>query len=512
MGNVASLKSSVTEQATIVEQANNKNQTKQTAKSKNTSKPITSQQPLKKQSTKPVNKKIKPANQPVDASKIKLPSVKLPKEKRLLQRLGKHEKLMHYNRLVYLVALVNLSLLLLGMFQYNWWTAEGVALGGISNIVVINMSIAIIMRQQYVINFLFWLATRAPTSWPLSIRWTLGKIYHFGGLHSGCAVAATIWFAAFAGSITYQFTSNLPGISLGTVVITYVLLALLMLIVVMALPSNRARFHNNFELIHRFGGWTALLLFWMQTVIFVNDQKRDNTLADTLFTSVGFWLLIAVTISIVIPWLRLKKVPVEIVTPSSHVALARFNYGVTPFPGSSMAISLNPLAEWHAFANVPKPGEKGYRLTISRAGDWTGAFIDSPPSHVWVKGIPTAGVANIEKLFKRVVYVATGSGIGPCLPHLLAQEVPAHLVWSTRSPRKTYGDALVDEILAAEPNATIWDTTESGKPDMVKLAYLAYRYFNAEAVICISNQKLTYEVVHGLEIRGIPAYGAIWDS
>jgi hypothetical protein len=31
-------------------------------------------------------------------------------------------------------------------------------------------------------------------------------------------------------------------------------------------------------------------------------------------------------------------------------------------------------------------------------------------------------------------------------------------------------------------------------------------------VICIANQKLTNAVVYGMESRGIPAYGAIWDS
>jgi hypothetical protein len=151
-------------------------------------------------------------------------------------------------------------------------------------------------------------------------------------------------------------------------------------------------------------------------------------------------------------------------------------------------------------------------LTISRAGDWTGSLIDDLPSHLWVKGIPTAGVGNIDRLFKRVIWVATGSGIGPCLPHLLAGEVPSRLVWSTRDPLKTYGTALMDEIRAAQPDAVIWDTTRSGKPDLVRLAYAAYREFAAEAVICISNKKTTWEVVEQMEIRGIPAYGAIWDS
>ena len=124
------------------------------------------------------------------------------------------------------------------------------------------------------------------------------------------------------------------------------------------------------------------------------------------------------------PWLRLNKVAVQIERPSTHVALANINYGVTPFAGSSIAVSRSLLTEWHSFANVPAPGQDGFRLTISRAGDWTGALIDETPSHLWVKGIPTAGVGNIDKLFKRVVWVATGSGIGSCLPHLLAETAP----------------------------------------------------------------------------------------
>ena len=36
--------------------------------------------------------------------------------------------------------------------------------------------------------------------------------------------------------------------------------------------------------------------------------------------------------------------------------------------------------------------------------------------------------------------------------------------------------------------------------------------FNAEAVVVISNQPLTDKVVYGMMSRGIPAFGAIWDS
>ena len=67
-----------------------------------------------------------------------------------------------------------------------------------------------------------------------------------------------------------------------------------------------------------------------------------------------------------------------------------------------------------------------------------------------MRGIPTAApMASVEVLYERVVYVVTGSGIGPVLGQILAARVDARLVWSTRSPRETYGDALVDEVEAA---------------------------------------------------------------
>jgi hypothetical protein len=280
------------------------------------------------------------------------------------------------------------------------------------------------------------------------------------------------------------------------------LLALVLLIIVgTALPPVRRRRHDLFERAHRFGGWALLLGFWVQAATVRGEPGAPSVL-----------LLLVLTGAVALPWLRLRRVPLEIERPSSHVALARFDYGVTSFVGSTMALSRNPLTEWHSFATVVTPGRAGYRLVISRAGDWTGRFMEDRPSHVWVKGVPTAGVGNIDRLFRRVVFVATGSGLGPILPNLLAKRVPGHLVWATRDPRATYGDELVDEILAAEPGATIWDTGRDGHPDLLELAWAAQRDFAAEAVIVVSNPKVTWQVVEGLERRGVPAYGAIWDS
>jgi len=385
----------------------------------------------------------------------------------------------HHNRLVAAVVLVNLWFVGVGWGDTNTLTA----------LVVANLTLAALIRQQLVINLLFWLATSAPTHWPLRVRWTLGKVYHFGGLHVGAAICATAWFLVLTATTTVQGAPSAP--------LTWVIAAVLVAMVATALPRLRAKHHDLFERSHRFGGWTVLVLFGILSAV-----------SNPVF----LWPLALVVASVVLPWLRLRRVPVHIDSPSPHVALVSFDHGVTPFAGSSTTVSRNPLLEWHSFANVPAPGRSGFRLTISRAGDWTKKFITDQPSHVWVKGIPTAGVGNIDKLFTKVVWVATGSGIGPCLPHLLAGDTPSVLVWSTRSPRRTYGDALVDEILGVQPDAVVWDTDTAGKPDLVALAYDAWRRFDAEAVICISNKPTTWRVVEELESRGIPAYGAIWDS
>lgn len=435
----------------------------------------------------------------------------LPSPLHGLRRTLKHPRLMHHNRLAALVLTANLVVLVFGVAD-GWWAVDGIEITTISNVVLANFALAILIRQQYVINLLFWLATRAPTSWPLRVRWTLAKVYHFGGLHVGGAIAGTLWFLALAGAEIYHVVRGLPGVTTPTMIVSCALVTLLVLMALMARPSYRARAHDTFERMHRFGGWVALGLFWAATVLAVLGQRGDRSAALALLQAPNIWVLCVLTFSIALPWLRLRRVPVVIERPSSHVAVVRFEHGRKPFAGSSTAISRHPLREWHSFANVPSPGQDGFRLTISRAGDWTGKFIDDAPSHVWVKGITTAGVANIETLFKRVVYVATGSGIGPVLPHLLEGKVPSHLVWATRDPRTTYGDGLVDEILAVQPSATIFDTARHGKPDMVQMAYEAHVAFGAEAVICISNKQLTWRVVHGLEQRGIPAYGAIWDS
>ena len=90
-------------------------------------------------------------------------------------------------------------------------------------------------------------------------------------------------------------------------------------------------------------------------------------------------------------------------------------------------------------------------MVVSRAGDWTADFIDDPPSTcVGPRPPHRRGGANVNRLFDKVVFVVTGSGIGPALGHLLADVTPCS-VWVTRAPCHTYGDEFLDEVQRAQP-------------------------------------------------------------
>ena len=119
---------------------------------------------------------------------------------------------------------------------------------------------------------------------------------------------------------------------------------------------------------------------------------------------------------------------------------------------------------------------------------------------------------RIATLFNSVVLVGTGSGIGPLLGHVQNPACRFRLVWSTPTPATTFGQDVVDAVYNADAGAIIYDTRLLGRPDLVKLTWHAVHEFSAEAVIVIANEKVTQKIVYGMEARGVPAFGAIWDS
>jgi hypothetical protein len=421
-----------------------------------------------------------------------------------------------YRRLFSIVFLANLAVLTWLVVTYKGIKSIPLQIIGVA--AASNITFAILVRQEWVVNSLFEFFGSCPQWVPLRIRRLVTKVYHLGGLHSGCAVAALLWFLLFTVTILRDFIAQDPPElrqEPAVVVVTLAIVLLLTSIVITALPSIRVHFHNGFEVIHRFAGWSALGLLWVHTVALTDFNRRTSnsqkTMGVLLVKNPIFWLLVVTTFCIIQPWLRLRKVPVRSEFLSNHAIRFHFthrNLGLC----EAVRVSESPLREWHAFAGIPAWDGNGFSVVVSNAGDWTKRQIANQPTKLWVRGTPTKGVMALAPMFKKIVLVATGSGIGPCLSLLMAYPMPWRVLWSTPSPIETYGKGLVSEVLQAEPEAIIIDTRQSGRPDLVRLSWRLYKDSGAEAVFVISNPKVTRKIVYGLESRGIPVFAPIFDS
>lgn len=426
-----------------------------------------------------------------------------------------------YRRLFSVVFIGNLATILI-IFIYRR-TLDKLQLSDLATATASNITVTLLMRQEYVINCLFNVACSVPTWMPLLIRRNCAKVFHIGGIHSSAGVAAVFWFAILTVAATVGLAApertSLGKTNLAIVLIVYMILALCVSILITAYPSVRAKRHDVFERTHRFAGWTILVLFWILTVLSADAARGYVPLSKALTRDPTLYLLIVSTVSVILPWLRLRKVPVRSEVLSSHAVRLHFSYTNT-YPGTTIRISERPLMEWHAFATVAKPGVHGFSLIVSNAGDWTKRQIGHTPERLWVRGIPACGVLRITPLFKRIVLMATGSGIGPCLPVLLAKKVPMRVFWSTPNPEQTFGEEIIASVKGADANAVIWNTREKGRPDMVKEGWklvvesgmTSDGGYEVEAVCIIANKKVTEMVVRGMEVRGMAAYGAIFDS
>jgi len=444
-----------------------------------------------------------------------VPHLPAKRQSRLLRNL-RHNLLSVYKRLFSICVLANLIAIVVVLCRSSSPTLPSVS--NLSIPVSVNVLVAALARTEYVVNLLFSLTIRIPTTAPLRLRRTLAKVYEYGGVHSGTGVSAGLWLIIFTVQMTRAFFLK-ESFEISILVLTYLLLFLLVSVCASAHPFLRRMQHNSFEAIHRFGAWASVVLYWVLTMVITASLRKrlDVSFGYALVISPSFWILCALTFLIVLPWLRLRQVTTQAERLSSHAIRLHFE-GLKVGPVQGLRISTRPLLEWHSFASIPGIDTSDYSILISNAGDWTKANIQNPSSKYWVKGIPVTGFLRVAKLFRKVIIVTTGSGIGPCLSGLIyAREsgtpLDCRLLWSTRDPKPTYGKEVVDEVLRADPQAVILNTKPgSPRPDMVALTYQLYAESGAEAVFVISNPKLTYKVKYGMESRGIAAYGPVFDS
>ncbi|KAJ7265414.1 hypothetical protein B0H12DRAFT_1100665 [Mycena haematopus] len=381
-----------------------------------------------------------------------------------------------------------------------------------------NLMVTLLFRQENFVNLAYEIAVACPHSAPLWLRRRLAKVFHYGGAHSGAGVAAVVWYIMYTVVTTRDYIADPNKWALANLATSYILVTMFIFILAAAHPVLRRRYHDYFEAVHRYSGWIALATFWMHSIFAANQYRvfelGPPSLGRYLISTPNFWTLCISTSCSILSWGRLRQHDVYPEVLSSHAIRLHFKYrDMAPFYG--LKVSNRPLLEWHAFATIPDDdgsGPKGFSIVVSNAGDWTRNCIANPPTKLWIRGYPMHGLLYTSKLFKKIVIVATGSGIGPCLSLFYADVTPRRIFWSTPTPLVTYGEKIMEAVKKADPDAWIWDTRKDGRPDMVAITYKLVVEAQAEAVFIISNPKLTRRVVYGMESRGIAAYGAIFDS
>jgi len=420
-----------------------------------------------------------------------------------------------YRRLFSLVFLANI-----GVFVYVMVSNR--KLIALVNAAAANLLACGLARQPLVVNMIFRVVLSVPRSAPYALRKWLCKVYHYGGVHSGCGITALVWYIGFVGLMSQQYWSSSAAIkfSVAPVTVAYIILVLLVMIPAVAYPTFRMKMHDYFELTHRFLGWLVIALFIVLLMLFSHEISRaeNQSMGRFVVELPAFWFLMVTVAAIVHPWLLLRKIAVRAEPLSTHAVRLHFDHTTTTF-GKGISLSKHPLRDWHGFATFPdvtsvdENGKPTFSCLISKAGDWTAETIKNPPTHAYKRGVLIYGFAYAMRVFRRVVVVTTGSGIGPCLSFLGDENRPAlRVLWQTRAPLKTYGQEVLDLVHRMDANPIIMDTNMMGRVDMVPIVQRQFQEFDAEAVCVISNPVLTAKIVYELESRGIPAFGPIFDS
>ncbi|KAF9589550.1 hypothetical protein IFM89_025583 [Coptis chinensis] len=436
------------------------------------------------------------------------PKVARPKESRLSVILLDQGLFTVYKRLFVVCLAINITLLVLAATGYFPYARNKATLFSIGNILALTLC-----RSEALLRVVFWLAVNVlGWSWiPLPLKTaTTSFLQCLGGIHSGCGVSSIVWLV-YSLVLTLKDRDNTSLLIIG---VASTILSLLCLSSLAAFPLVRHLHHNIFERTHRFAGWTALALLWafiILTISFDPTSKSYNLRLSRLIKEQEFWFTAAITITIVLPWLTVRRVPVKVTAPSGHASIIKFEGGVKA--GILGRISPSPLSEWHAFGII-SDGVKDHMMLAGAVGDFTKSLVSKPPSHLWVRQVHFAGLPYLVNMYDRVLVVATGSGICVFLSFLLQPcSAKVCLLWIAKGIEQNFGKEIKEAVSGFPSDKVIvHDTAISGRPNVSQMSIAAAKRWGAQVVIVTSNPEGSRDVVNACKGAGIAAFGPIWDS
>lgn len=416
-----------------------------------------------------------------------------------------------------LVSSVNILLLAI-FYETIYLNDTSTAIFSVSNILV-----AVLVRNELILHLLYRLAV-----WT-SVKIVYGKYYfnsavhYIGGVHASCATWGFLWLIV---DVLQQLGNPSNPLSMTTsndpisIAISSILLTLLFVIIITAIPPFRHKFHDTFEISHRYLGWTCLSILVLHQIRFQFIIALNQAYPlETLLINPVLLAITLMILSIFLPWISVEcfnnfkmhcpSVGVLVVTIPGEADVGTF-----------ARISLDGI-EWHSFSVAEtsfckQTGESRIHLIIGGVGDWTKNLIrqvekGNLPKRLWVRRVKPPGFMFSINAYSRVVVVATGAGIAPVIPHVIKNSHKLCIVWIANEHKQTYGEKIWS-LLDSHPRCNIFDTRVHGRPNVEQLAIQTVRDFKAQAVFCVSNKAVTQKLVNACLEKGIPAYGASWDS
>lgn len=417
----------------------------------------------------------------------------------------------------FLVSLVNI-LLLMDFYQTMHLTDVSTAIVSVSNVLL-----AVLVRNELIVHILYRLAV-----WT-SVKIIRGKYYfnsgvhYIGGVHASCATWGLLWIIINEwqqlGNPSDLLSMSVSGDPI-SIAISSILLTLLVIIILTAIPPFRHKFHDTFEISHRYLGWSCLGILVLHQIRFQFIITLNQAYPlEALLTNPVLLMLVQVIFSVALPWMSMECFSnFRMHCPSEGVLIVTIPGRADV--GSFARISLDGI-EWHSFSvagtsfNKQTP-ESEIHLIIGAAGDWTKNLIrqvekGNLPKRLWVRRVKPPGFMFSINAYSRVVVIATGAGIAPVLPHVRKNGDKLCIIWVGNNHQQTYGEEIWS-LLNSHSRCNIFDTGMHGRPNVEQLAIEAVRDFRAQAVFCVSNKAVTEKVVKTCLGKGIPAYGATWDS
>lgn len=416
-----------------------------------------------------------------------------------------------------LISLFNLVLLNI-FYQTIYLSDTTTAIFSVSNILI-----AVLVRNELILHLLYRLAVWTSVKIGYGKYYFNSSVHHIGGVHASCATWGLLWvivdqWQQLGNPNNFiSMTSSQDPISIA---ISSILLTLLVIIVITALPSVRDKFHDTFEISHRYLGWSSLIILVLYQIRFQFIVALNQAYPlETLLTNPVLLMVALMVFSVFLPWMSVQCFDnFGMHCPSQGVLVVTFPGRADV--GSFARISLDGV-EWHSFSVArtsfnQETGKSKIHLIIGAVGDWTKNIIrqvekGNLPKRLWVRRVKPPGFMFSINAYSRVVVIATGAGIAPVIPHVIANGHKLRIVWIGNNHQETYGKELWS-LLDSHPHCNIFDTGIHGRPDVEQLAIQTVRDYEAQAVFCVSNKAVTKKVVDSCLGEGIPAYGATWDS